>query len=95
MEIVRIISLVCLTSALVACGGVSEKVNDFMAAAESTAADQAADGLAAYCNVRGGNIDRRKSFLDAVNARGKPNAFAYDCDGDGKPDFKTEVEAAR
>ncbi len=69
-----------------------DKVTDVFDAIETGAAKQAAKAVKAHCDAFGTNIERRKSFIDAVNAAGKPNVFPWDCDGDGKPDFKAEIE---
>jgi len=69
-----------------------DKVTDVFDAIETGTAKQVSKGVAKHCDAFGSNVERRKSFVDAVNASGKPNIFPWDCDGDGKPDFKAEVE---
>lgn len=79
--------------ALSACDTIGSKITDFAKYAEEGAAKQTAGAIDTYCENIGGNIERRKSFVDAVNAQSKKgDLLAFDCDGDHKADFKAEVE---
>lgn len=56
--------------------------------------DKTAAALDTYCKTIGKNTMKRKTFIDAVNAKAKRGRIlAFDCDGDGQPDFKTEPPA--
>lgn len=64
-----------------------DKVTEVVTYAKEGAVDKAAKALDGYCSAAGSSIATRKVFIDAVNAKAKANIVAFDCSGDGKPDW--------
>jgi hypothetical protein len=78
------------------CDTIGGKITDAFNYAQQGAAKETAAAVDTYCANLGGNIERRKQFVDAVNAQTKRgDIFAFDCDSDHVPDFKAEVELAK
>lgn len=89
----RMAILVAAALALSACDTIGGKITDAFNYAQQGAAKETAAAVDTYCQNLGGNLERRKQFVDTVNAATKHgDIFAFDCNGDHKPDFKAEVE---
>lgn len=75
-------------------GGCLSTVTEAFDYVKAQSVDKTAVAVDAYCDNIGENTLRRKAFIDAVNAKAKrARISAFDCDGDGAPDFKTEPPA--
>lgn len=82
LRIFTVLALALLLSGCLA------KVTDVFKYVESQSASKVAAAVDVYCNKLGGQTEKRKSFVTAVNAKTtKGDILGFDCNSDGKPDF--------